>query len=123
MATTTLQNFTGVYTKKTAHVSPLRKFISWTESEQKNRLLWLGVMLCAHGCILTPLTAMAILLAGTNLTLLILATIAMGMALVTNLAALPTKITLPVFFLSILIDIVIVVIAATMGFDISSTYI
>ncbi|MFL5739131.1 MAG: hypothetical protein ACJ75B_02860 [Flavisolibacter sp.] len=123
MATTTLQNISGIYIARSAQVSPLRKFLLWTNSQQKNRLLWLGVILSAHGCILTPLTAMAILLAGTNLTLLILATVAMGMALVTNLAALPTKITLPVFFLSILIDIVIVVIAATTGFDISSTYI
>src|SRR6476469_6706951 len=121
MATTTLQNLSGIYTTKTAQVSPLKKFFTWCELQQSNRLLWLGVTLSAHGCILTPLTVMAVLLAGSNLTLLILALVAMGMALVTNLAALPTRITIPVFFLSIVMDIVIVIIAATMGFDITNT--
>jgi hypothetical protein len=46
---------------------------------------------------------------GNNLYLFVLATAAMGMTLVTNLAALPTKITLPVFVLSILIDLGIVI--------------
>ena len=35
---------------------------------------------------------------------------AMAIALVANLAAMPTKITIPVFFFSVLIDIVVIVI-------------
>ena len=46
---------------------------------------------------------------GNNLYLFVLAIAAMGMTLVTNLAALPTKITIPVFVLSILIDLAIVI--------------
>ena len=86
-------------------------------------MLWLGIALTGHGCILTPLTVMAVLLAGTNLYLFILAIVAMGMSLVTNLAAMPTKITIPVFILSILIDIAIVISSLAIGFDISKTYI
>jgi hypothetical protein len=45
---------------------------------------------------------------GNNLYLFVLAIAAMGMILITNLAALPTNITIPIFFLSILIDLVLV---------------
>jgi hypothetical protein len=34
---------------------------------------------------------------------------AIGMSLITNLAALPTKITIPTFFLSILLDLGIII--------------
>lgn len=66
---------------------------------------------------------MAVLLAGTNLTLFIIAIAAMGMSLVTNLAAMPTKTTIPVFVLSILIDLAVIGIALTHGLDIANTYI
>ena len=99
------------------------RFINWTEGQQHNRLLWLGIALTGHGCILTPITIMAVLLAGTNLFLFVLALVAMGMSLVTNLAALPTRITIPVFILSILIDIVIIATSVVMGMDIAKTYI
>jgi hypothetical protein len=66
---------------------------------------------------------MAVLLAGTNLALFVTAIVAMGLSLVTNLAAMPTKITIPVFILSVLIDFVVVAIALAHGLDIASTYI
>src|SRR4051812_2875108 len=106
MATTTFQSSQGInYTGSKHSIGLISRFWSWCESQQKNRLLWLGVILTGHGCIFTPLTVMTVLLAGTNLFLFMLAIVAMGLAVVTNLAALPTKITLPVFFLSLLIDI------------------
>lgn len=104
-------------------ISLLSKFSTWSAGQEKNRLLWLGLILALHGCIITPLTVMAVLLAGTNLTLFVIAIVAMGMSLVTNLAAMPTKITIPVFFLSIVIDLVVVGIALAHGLDIASTYI
>jgi hypothetical protein len=104
-------------------VSPISRFFSWSANQEKNRLLWLGIILSLHGCILTPLTVMAVLLAGTNLALFVTAIVAMGLSLVTNLAAMPTKITIPVFILSVLIDFVVVAIALAHGLDIASTYI
>ena len=97
--------------------------MNWSEGQQSNRLLWVGLALAGHGCIITPITVMAVLLAGTNMFLFILAIVAMGMSLVTNLAALPTRITIPVFFLSVLIDIIIIISTLVIGFDISGTYI
>jgi hypothetical protein len=67
--------------------------------------------------VLTPLTLFAVILSGASLPLFIAAIIAMGLALVTNLAAMPTKVIIPAFFLSILIDVTIVVICAVNGFD------
>ena len=89
--------------------SLVTRFITWCKQQEESRLLWLGVILAAHGCILTPLTVMAVMFTGNNLYLFVFAIAAMGMTLVTNLAALPTKITIPVFVLSILIDVAIVV--------------
>jgi hypothetical protein len=99
------------------------KFITWSDTQQGNRLLWLGLILCLHGCILTPLTVMAVLLAGTNLILFMVTIVAMGISLVSNLAAMPTKITIPLFVLSIIIDLVVVGFALAHGLDIASTYI
>lgn len=104
-------------------VSLISKFMNWCNGQEKNRLLWLGVILTLHGCVITPLTVMAVLLAGTNLTLFMMAIVAMGMSLVTNLAAMPTKITIPVFALSIIIDLIVVGMAIAHGLNIASTYI
>ncbi len=124
MATTTLnQAISTTYTQTTTSPSLPGKFIAWCKGQQENRFLWLGIVLAGHGCILTPLTVMAVLLAGTNITLFILAIVAMGMSLVTNLAAMPTKITIPVFLLSVLIDIAIIISCVAIGFDITKTYI
>ena len=123
MATTYQHSVSTEYTAQPTKTSIWSRFINWTEAQQHNRLLWLGIALTAHGCILTPITIMAVLLAGTNLFLFVLALVAMGMSLVTNLAALPTRITIPVFILSILIDIVIIAASVVMGMDIAKTYI
>jgi hypothetical protein len=97
------------YTEKKSASSILTRFMTWCTGQEESKLLWLGVILAAHGCILTPLTVMAVMFTGNNLYLFVLAIAAMGMTLVTNLAALPTRITIPVFILSILIDLGIVV--------------
>lgn len=124
MATTTLnQTISTTYTERPTSPSLFGKFFAWCKGQQENRLLWLGIVLAGHGCILTPLTVMAVLLAGTNIALFVLTIVAMGMSLVTNLAAMPTKITIPVFVLSVLIDIAIIISCVAIGFDITKTYI
>lgn len=85
-------------------------FVAWTEKQNDNRLAWLAAALAGHGCFLTPFTVMAVMATTQNFTLFMAAIAAMTLALVTNLAALPTKITIPAFILSIVADIVIVAI-------------
>src|SRR5688572_27502424 len=123
MHTTLEQSINPTFTETSTSITLWSKFMNFCKSQEQNRLLWLGIALAGHGCIITPLTVMAVLLAGTNFFLFIAAFVAMGMSVVTNLAAMPTRITIPVFILSILIDIAIVVATIVIGFDISSTYI
>jgi hypothetical protein len=123
MQTTIQHSINTTFTETTSGINLWNKFMNFCKGQEKNRLLWLGISLAGHGCIITPLTVIAVLLAGTNFFLFIAAIVAMGMSLVTNLAAMPTRITIPVFVLSILIDVGIVVATIVIGFDISSTYI
>jgi len=123
MATLINHPISGTYTPSSSKESLFTRFFSWTRAQQSNRLLWVGLALAGHGCIITPITVMAVLLAGTNLMLFMLAIIAMGAALVTNLAALPTRITIPVFLASLLVDLAIIIACIAIGFDISTTYI
>ena len=123
MATTTYQQtITSNYTERISRPSVFSKFIKWCANQQENRLLWLGIALAGHGCIITPLTVMAVMLAGTNLPLFMLALVSMGIAVVTNLAALPTKITIPALIFTILLDIAIVIVAAVNGFNLANTF-
>jgi hypothetical protein len=87
----------------------LSSFIVWSAKQNNDRLTWLAIVLSAHGCFLTPFTVMTVMATSQNFTLFMAGIGAMTMALVTNLAALPTKITIPAFALSILIDIAIVI--------------
>jgi hypothetical protein len=121
MATISNPSLQGVYERSSENI--FSRFTAWCTNQQEDRLLWLGIALVGHGCVITPLTIMAVLLAGTNLFLFVLALVAMGMSLVTNLAALPTRITIPVFVLSIIIDLVVIASCVVIGFDITSTYI
>jgi hypothetical protein len=85
------------------------KFFGWCKAQERNRFGWLAISLAAHGCILTPLVVFAVGVSGNNLTLWIAAMLAMGVTLIVNLAAQATKITIPIFFLSILVDIAVIV--------------
>jgi hypothetical protein len=89
--------------------SIIRRFFDWAEGQQKNRIAWLAVMLMGHACVLTPLTLFFIMYSGNNLVLWPFAMVAMVLVLITNLSAQPTKITIPVFFLSVLLDVIIIV--------------
>jgi hypothetical protein len=99
------------------------RFILWCKSQEKYRLGWLAVIIASHGCFLTPVTLLAIISAGNSMFFWSMAIAAMGMTLLTNLAALPTKITIPIFLLSIIIDLVIIANCIAIGFNISATYV
>ena len=123
MVTTTFYpTITADYSERVSKPSIFTIFMNWCNGQQHNRLLWLGIVLLGHGCILTPLTVVAALLAGTSLVLFTLATAAMAMVLVVNLAALPTRITIPIFILSIFIDLGIVIASAVIGFNFANIY-
>lgn len=103
--------------------SLIARFNNWCKAQEKNRLGWLGAILAIHGCVVTPITLFAIILSGTFLPFYIAAIVAMGAAVVTNLAAMPTRITIPVFIFSLVVDIVIIISCVSMGFNLASTQI
>jgi hypothetical protein len=115
MTTTFNQSIPATYTERIIKPSIFTRFFEWSTAQNENRLLWLGIIIAAQGCILTPLTAMAVYFGGSSLSLFMMAFIAMGIALVTNLAAMPTKYTLPAFILSVIIDLGIVVSSVVMA--------
>jgi hypothetical protein len=84
-------------------------FFAWCTRQEENRFAWLATGITVHGCLLTPITTLAIAFSGNSIILWALAIAAMGATLVSNLAAMPTRITIPVLFLSILIDMGIVI--------------
>ena len=88
--------------------SLITKFFDWCKSQEQYRLGWLAGGITGHGCLITPATLVFVMMGGNSPVLWAFVMAAMGMTLVTNLAALPTRITIPVLFLSILIDIVVI---------------
>ena len=102
-------------------VSPWKKFITWCIGQEKNRLGWLAGAITLHGCVLTIITMFAVVLAGNHFIFWPFIIGGMGITLVVNLAAMPTKITIPVFFFSVLMDIVIIISCIAIGFDASGT--
>src|SRR4030095_4699025 len=110
MFTTTTHHVTKAkYTEKSLIRSLLTRFNQWCADQQESRLLWQAISLAALGSIFTPLTVAVVMVSGNPLSLFVLAMASMGMTMVINLAALPTKITIPVFLLSILIDLAIII--------------
>jgi hypothetical protein len=109
------QSITAHHVGKVPVFPLFTKFIDWCGNQEEDRLLWLAISLTIHGCILAPLAILAVMLAGNALGLFMLVIISMGMSLVANLAAMPTKITIPVFALSILIDIGVFIACAVIG--------
>lgn len=106
-----------------AKVSVWKKFIDWCISQEKYRLGWLAAAITLHGCVLTILTMFAVVLAGNHFIFWPFIIGGMGITLIVNLAAMPTKITIPVFFFSVLVDLVIIISCIAIGLDASGTMI
>ena len=108
MQTIVQQSYAPSFTRAINKPSRWTRFIAWCNNQEEDRFLWLGVALASHACFITPLTVAIIMLTGNSMVLWSFAIAAMGLALVTNLAALSTKITIPTFFFTILLDLAII---------------
>lgn len=98
------------YTKNnTSLISYINRFIAWCDAEERNRFLWLGVALMIGIGTIMPITLSAIVFIGGNaLPLWIAACIFNVPVLVVNLAAQPTKLTLPVLFAALGVNLVLI---------------
>jgi hypothetical protein len=90
-------------------ISLLSRFFSWCATQEENRLLWLALMITAHGCVITPVTLGIVMLFGNNFIYWPWVIAAMTAPLVVNLAALPARITIPVFFIGLLVDMIVII--------------
>lgn len=89
--------------------SVLTTFIKWSTKQEPKRLSWLATILVTQACIMVPVTLFVLSHTEMDFIFWVMPVIAIVMCLVTNLAALPTKITIPVFFISIAIDLFVLV--------------
>jgi len=85
-----------------------------TSNQQPNRLWWMVLGILSHGTIFTIATLGVVTLLGNIFTLYIITCCAMVMSVVVNLAALPTKYIIPIFFLSLVIDLGVIVTAISL---------
>jgi len=94
---------------KTDHWQFWKKFIHWCEKQEENKLGWLAASFVMHGCIFVPMTVMIIAASGNNFVFVALALSSMIIAITTNLADLHTKVSLPVFFGTLVLDMLIII--------------
>ena len=88
-----------------------KQFIEFSDRQEFNRLGWVVAGILGHGTIFTIGTLAAVTLLGNIFVLYIIACCSMVMVVAVNLAALPTKYTVPIFFLSLLIDLGVIITA------------
>jgi len=107
--TTINSSLAGNYTSAKPNI--VSQFLNWCEAQEHNRFMWLGLALSIFGCVLTPVAMFIISLTGMDIALVGVTAFSMAFVLITNLAAMPTRITIPTFFISLLIDIVVIALA------------
>lgn len=85
------------------------RFLDWTKKEEKNHIAWVGISITAMSAVFFPVTMSAILYNGAVFKLIIGAMISLALVVISNLAALPTKYTIPAFLLGIVIDFALII--------------
>jgi hypothetical protein len=86
----------------------ITKFLQWADRQQYERLFWLAFTLMFHACVLTPITALVASTSSNSFLVIIGAIVSISMIVITGLAALPTRITIPTFFISVLLDLALI---------------
>src|SRR5262249_46394075 len=86
-----------------------KKFKAFSEGQQYNHLGWTAFAIAAQVCVVALITLVAIDFNGNRFALWIPVIVTTFIIEVTNLSAMPTKITIPAFFISVLINISVLV--------------
>ena len=96
-------------TSHTERTNLLTRFLTWCDTQEEKRFLWLAIALLGDIGMILPLTLLAVLLgSGNNFTLWILVFTANVPVFALNLAALPTKFTVPALFFAWIMNLVII---------------
>ena len=122
MHNTIHHSYTGSYNRTEKRISLWKKFINWADGQEENRFGWTAFAIAGHGCVFTIITSLMVLFTGNHFIFWPFVIGAMAACVVVNLAAMPTKIAIPVFFFSLLMDLVIIAICLTNGFNMEPSY-
>ncbi len=115
MNTVTFLSTVHKYQQSVSKVNIIQRFLTWCGAQEGKRLLWTAIILPLQACIFAPLTFIVAMFGGVHFALFIPVITVLVFTFITNLAALPTKITIPVFIAGILIDIIVMIISLSMG--------
>ena len=101
----------------------IKRFIQWCDQQEDRRLMWLAIAVLGGIATVLPITLIAVVfLANNSFALWAIACTANVPVLIVNLAAQPTKITLPVTFLVWFIDALIVLYSFAAFFGVVNLY-
>ncbi|MFT6961355.1 MAG: hypothetical protein ACJAWV_001069 [Flammeovirgaceae bacterium] len=92
----------------TKQISPYKQFIAWAASKDSLRLPALAIMFVIHGCITIPLALLSMNLVDGGIVQVAIIALGSYSVLVVNLAALSTKVTIPVYFASTALILLII---------------
>jgi|HubBroStandDraft_6_1064221.scaffolds.fasta_scaffold1282142_1 hypothetical protein len=85
-------------------------FSEWANQEDiDHHIAWVGGTVTSMAAVFFPLTMTSILLNGAAFGLIIAAMTSLTLVVITNLAAMPVKYTIPIFCLAVITDMAIVV--------------
>jgi len=85
------------------------KLLLFSEKQQSNRMLWTAIGIFGHGTVFTPIAMGLVFYTSHIFGLLITVCFSMILVVIVTLAALPTKYVIPVFLLSLLIDVCVII--------------
>ena len=97
-----------LHDSSSAKTSYTKRFLQFANDQQPNYFGWVSVSLLAQACFFAPITVLCILFNGNLLGLWIPGILTFVIIEIINLTAMPTKITIPVFFAGAVIDITII---------------
>jgi hypothetical protein len=106
-----VQTSEQVYTFHLVNKRPnaISRFFKWAASEDQERHIgWVGITVILMTAICFPLTMAVVLMNGAVFGLIVAAMFPLVLVVVTNLASLPTRYTIPCFFLGTLIELLVI---------------
>jgi uncharacterized membrane protein (UPF0136 family) len=96
--------------ERASHPSVLSRFFSWAENQdEKFHVGWVGASIMLMAGIFFPATMAFILLNGAEFSLIVAAMSSLVLVVVTNMAAMPTKYTIPFLFLGTFANLVVII--------------
>lgn len=97
-------------TSEVTKESVIKKFLAWCGRQEGSRLFWMGLALLGGIGTIVPLTLLTVVFfADNNFALWVIVCTINVPVLILNLAAQPTKVTLPVLFFAWAINALIIV--------------